>query len=593
MGKRLNEMRENFRVFFFYLRKYKRYYAIGITSLVVVDTLEVLPPLLLKWAIDELGKPLPVSTVFLWLAAAYVGVAIVQGFMRFLWRQYIIRTSMIAANDMRQELFGHLSVLSPGFFKKNRVGELVSLSTNDIESVRFALGPGALTFFDALFYFIAIPPIMFWLSPKLALISLLPMIFLPKFVRRMEGQINKHFLNVQNRFSDLAAHCQESLGGIRVIKGAALERFKEREFAGLGEKYVRANVDAMVSQSILTTALELFVSVSLSLLFLVGGALVVGETITIGVFVAFQRYIQKMTWPMEAIGLAANILQRSFASQKRLDRVLLEKAGILAPAQPAKLSRPKNEAPRIEVRGLTFSYPGKERPALFDLHFTVEPGMKLGLIGSVGSGKSTLLAALARMEAVPAGNIFFDGVDVTTLAPEDIRQRIGFVPQEVFLFSRTVEENLLYGSSHLEAAPDLRREKSRTAATIANVEKEIERLPLQYSTVLGERGVNLSGGQKQRLSIARAVAREPGVLLFDDCLSAVDTETEARLIDSLDRAGAGRSIVLSTHRYASLERLDWVLVLQAGRIVDQGRPSDILARHPLGRTAPEAHNALE
>lgn len=328
------KFRENSRVFFFYLKKYRKYYAIGLGSLVVVDSLEALPPLLLKRVVDGLTNFRDLHQLhhlILGMAAIYLGISFVQGFMRYLWRKYIVRTSMLASNDMRQELFAHLSVMAPAYFKRKRVGDLVSLATNDIESIRFALGPGALTMFDALFYFLIIPPIMFSISPKLTVLAFLPLICVPFFTRRMESIIQKHFMKVQERFSDLAAYCQEALSGIRVIKGAALEPVKELEVEKLGERYIDANVKSAFSQSFFTSSLDFFVSASTTILFLLGGAAVLHEKITIGIFVAFQRYIQKMAWPMEGFGLATNFFQRSLASQKRVDEVLLEKSGILPP----------------------------------------------------------------------------------------------------------------------------------------------------------------------------------------------------------------------------------------------------------------------
>jgi ATP-binding cassette subfamily B multidrug efflux pump len=458
------------------------------------------------------------------------------------------------------------------------VGDLVSLSTNDIESVRAALGPGALTLADALFYFIAIPPIMLWISPELAILSFLPLLVVPFFVRRMEGVIQKRFLDVQDRFSDLASHCQEALGGVRVVKGSSLESFKEREFAAHGGDYQEASLGAARSQAALSIGLESILSASTALLFLVGGAYVIGERISLGVFVAFTKYIQKLSWPMEAVGLAANIFQRSLASQKRVDEVMLQEAGILEPREPLQISRVG--VPAVEVKNLTFTYPGAARPSLVDVSFRLEPGMRVGLAGGVGSGKSTLLACLARMVSVPSGMISFDGVDVTELPSSEVRQRIAFVPQEAFLFSRSVEDNILYGSKDftLENAGS-RLAAARRAAALASVDADMQRLPMGYGSILGERGQNLSGGQRQRLTIARALAREPQIMLLDDCLSAVDAETEQRLVKGVLEASRGISLLVSSHRISSFRGLDWLIVLENGRVIAQGKPQDLVRSH--------------
>jgi len=571
------QWRENSRVFFFYVAKYKRFYAFGVLSLVVVDGLEAFPPLLLKSAIDGVTEQAwgpELRATLLKIVVAYMAIACVQGLMRFFWRKYIIRTSMYASHDMRVDLFNHLSTMAPGFFQKKRVGDLVSLSTNDIESVRAALGPGALTIADAFFYFITIPPIMLWISPQLALLSFLPLLVVPFFVRRMEGVIQRRFREVQDRFSDLASHCQEALGGVRVVKGSSLETFKEREFALHGDDYQAVSLGAARSQAALSTGLESILSASTALLFLVGGAYVIGERISLGVFVAFSRYIQKLSWPMEAVGLAANIFQRSLASQKRVDEVMLQEAGILEPREPTKISRVG--VPAIEVNNLSFTYPGAGRPALQNVSFRIEPGMRVGLAGGVGSGKSTLLSCLARLLSVPPGTILFDDTDVTELPTAEVRQRISLVPQEAFLFSRSVEDNILYGAKDftLDNAAS-RLASARRAAALASVDADMQRLPAGYASILGERGQNLSGGQRQRLTIARALAREPQIMLLDDCLSAVDAETEKRLVQGVLEASRGISLLVSSHRISSFRGLDWLIVLENGRVVAQGKPAEL------------------
>jgi ATP-binding cassette, subfamily B, multidrug efflux pump len=570
--------RENYRVFRFYFRKYRKFYLFGLFALVIVDVLEAVPPLLLKTAVDGLmEKPYgpELRSLLLQVVLAYMAVAILQGYMRYLWRKFIIRTSMYASHDMRTDLFNHLSTMSPGFFQKKRVGDLVSLSTNDIEAVRFALGPGALLFFDCLFYFLVIPPIMIWISPELAVLSFLPLLIVPIFVRKMEGFIQKRFREVQDRFADLASHCQEALGGIRVVKGSALESFKDREFEMQGERYRKAGVRSAVTQATLTTGLETILSVATTLLFLVGGAFVIGEKISVGVFVAFQRYIQKMSWPMEGLGLAANIFQRSIASQKRVDEVLLREAGVIDPPRPKKISHAG--VPAVQVNKLTFTYPGASRPALENVSLEIPAGRRVGIAGGVGSGKSTLLACLARMLSVPSGTVFFEGTDVTELPFGEVRRRIAFVPQENFLFSRSIEDNVLYGSREFtEALVAARTAAAVRAGKLAAVDADIQRLPRAYSSILGERGANLSGGQRQRLTIARAIARGPQVMLLDDCMSAIDAETERRLLSGIFQASKGISLLLASHRVSSFRHLDWIVVMEEGRIAAQGTPEQLI-----------------
>lgn len=568
--------RDNSRVFRFYFRKYRRFYVYGIFALVVVDGLEAFPPLLLKSAVDELTTSQfgpEMNRFLLKILAAYMAIAAIQGLMRFFWRKYIIRTSMLASHDMRGELFTHLSSLPPGFFQKRRVGELVSLSTNDIEAVRFALGPGALTLFDAIFYFITIPPIMLWISPKLTLVAFLPLFFVPFFVRKMENAIQKRYRVVQDKFSELASNCQEALGGVRIVKGSALERFKEREFDQLGEKYRRANMKAAVTQSTLSAGLDFTLSASTTILFLAAGAYVIQEKVSLGVFVAFQRYIQKLSWPMESIGLAANIFQRSMASQQRVDEVLAEKP---QPEAATPQHRKHRGPPAIRVKNLSYTHAGAAQPSLKNISFELPAGEKLGIAGGIGSGKSTLLACLARTVSVPPGTIFFDDIDVTELPMSEFRRAIAFVPQEAFLFSRSIEDNILYGSEFFESADEpARLNEARKAAKLAAVDGDALRLPQAYKTLLGERGTNLSGGQRQRFTIARAIAREPELLLLDDCMSAIDAETEKRLLDGILEAASGISLIVASHRVSSFDYLDSVLVLDQGQVAGFGPPAEL------------------
>lgn len=569
---------EQLRSFFRYIRKYRHYYAVGIFALIVVDVLEVFPPLFLKESVDTLEAGTANASTLGRLAFFYMLVALVQACMRYLWRMYIVRTSMLASDDMRREFFQHLSALSPAFFKRRRVGDLVSLQSNDIQNVRFVLGPMVLVFCDALFYLFSIIPVMIWLSPKLALLSLIPLLFVTPFVQKIDRKIQDHFADVQAKFSDMASESQESLGGVRVIKGAGLETLKEGAFTRLGERYMAANVRSALSQATLNVGLNFFVSAAITLLFLVGGALVIGETVTIGTFVAFHLYIQKMTWPMEALGLTVTYLQRGIASQKRIDEVLNERNPILASAPAAVVATVLEQVPRIKVRNLTFHYPGILRPTLENVSFTLEPGHRLGIAGRIGAGKSTLLHCLARLEPVGRGMIWFDDRDINDIAPSEVRRVIGMVTQDSFLFSESIVDNLLYGSREFRAQEDSRRRYAQDMAKLAHVNDEILALPGSFDTVLGERGLNVSGGQKQRMAIARALAQNPKVLVFDDCLSAVDSVTEEKLTASFHRFAESRSFIFSSHRVSSLKRMDEVLVLENGKVAEYGAITELASR---------------
>lgn len=549
----------------------------------MVDILEVFLPLLLKKGVDGLTEGVLAPNDLLVLAGIYTAVAIGQGFMRYLWRMYIVRTSMRAGDDMRQNLFSHLTTLEPAFFRKQRVGELVSLATNDIQSIRFALGPTILISLDAIFYLCLILPVMFTISPKLTAISLLPLIFVPVFTLRLERLIHKYFTQVQERFASMAADSQESIGGVRVVKGAAIETSREHSFNKLGETYVEANINSTLSHSALDMGLGLFLSSAITLLFLVGGSLVIDETVTIGTFVAFQLYIQKMTWPMEAIGLTITYLQRALASQDRLNEVM-EKRHPLAEAQrhPQENSKDPHHAtlnriPSIRIRNLTLQYANTENPSLKSINLDIAPGMQIGIVGAIGSGKSTLLNCLAGLEPVEPASIFVEDEDINLIPRKELRKLIGIVPQDSFLFSETLLDNVLYGSEHFfTKSTDKKLIQVDRAAQLACIHEEIHSMPLKHKTKLGERGLNVSGGQKQRLTIARALAINPKILIFDDCLSAVDSKTEAKLRTAFNEFSRNRTFIFATHRVSSLLSMDEVIVMDSGRIIEQGDPKTLI-----------------
>lgn len=562
--------------------KYRKFYFIGILALIAVDILEIFPPLILKKGIDGLTAGELTPDNLLTLAGVYILIALGQGVLRYLWRMYIIRTSMMAGDDMRQNLFSHLTTLSPDFFRKRRVGELVSLATNDIQSIRFALGPTILIFIDAILYLCLILPVMFSISPKLTAISMLPLILVPIFTLRMEKLIHKYFSQVQERFADMAADSQESIGGVRVVKGAAIETSREESFERLGDTYVDANIKSSLSHSALDMGLGFFLSSSITLLFLVGGSLVIGETVTIGTFVAFQLYIQKMTWPMEAIGLTITFLQRALASQERLNEVL-EEEHPLAEVETKPVEETEHlekRIPTIRIDGLNLRYSNSSDLALNDIKLEIHPGMRLGIVGPIGSGKSTLLNCIAGLEPVTSGTIFVEGEDINLLPKRVLRNLIGIVPQDSFLFSETLLDNVLYGSeSFFSKNVEKKISHVNRAASLACIQEEIEAFPAKHETKLGERGLNVSGGQKQRLTIARALAINPKILIFDDCLSAVDSKTESKLRSAFNEFSRNRTFIFATHRVSSLLNMDEVIVMDEGKIVEQGDPDTLMKQN--------------
>ena len=548
------------------LWKYRKSVFLGLFTLVIVDILEVLPPLLLKESVDVVVERQPLDR--LWsLAGLYLIVGIFQGFGRYGWRMYLIRSSLFAGSDLREIFTRKVFSLSSSFFDRKKLGDLMSLATNDVEAVRMALGPGLLVAADALFYFVTVPVAMVALSPKLTLLAFLPLPIIPWLVARNERLIHERFEKVQESFGRLSALAQETLTGVRVIKAFAAEPGQLERFRKAGEEYVALNMSFARVQSAFGPTLDFTMSLGLVVLLFVGGGQVMGGTETLGTFVAFQRYIQKMVWPMAALGMAITYYQRGIASSKRLSEVLGEKSDVVEPAVPAA----RAIRGEITFENISFRY-SRELPwALREFSLVVPVGSRVAFVGAIGSGKSTLLSLVPRLYPLEFGRILIDGEDSSELSLAGLRRSVGFVGQDLFLFSETVEQNLSWGME--DALPrDVALELSRSVA----LDSEIERLPHGFSTLLGERGVNLSGGQRQRMTIARALAKRPSILILDDALSAVDTQTEAVLLGELRRREHRCTELIAAHRISSIQDADWIVVLDKGVKVQEGTHTSLL-----------------
>lgn len=566
-----------------YLYRYRRLVFFGMCTLVLVDILEILPPLLLKSAVDSIMAAEPYRNL-IYFALTYFFVLVIQGICRWGWRIFLIRSSVLAGRDLRSDFAQKLFGLPASFYDKNRVGDLMSLANSDVETVRQFLGPGLLTFADSLFYIATVPVAMVLLSPKLALIALIPIPFIPFLVWKMEGAIHDRYKRAQNQFSELSAMAQENLNGIRVVKAFAREQTQYTRFRKLGEEYIRRNLGLSRVQSSFGPLMDFFASFGIIGLLWIGGRYVGEGVVTLGTFVAFQRYIQKMIWPMVALGFAASSYQRALASSERLKNIFNQESNIeeaKSPRFPAGFSPGPHAKTRgrIEVRDLDFSFPADptKRRVLKGISFTIEPGMRTAFVGRIGSGKSALLSLIPRIYPAPVRTIRVDGVPVEEWPIEILRSQIGFVSQDVFLFSESVYENVgfgLVGWNDEEKAQAITR--GAEAAAIGN---EIRGLPGGFATLLGERGVNLSGGQKQRLSLARALAAAPHILILDDALSAVDVKTEESIIRSLRTSGAKTTELISAHRISTVKTADRIFVLEQGEIAEEGSHSELIARH--------------
>ncbi|MGK5082401.1 ABC transporter ATP-binding protein [Bdellovibrionota bacterium FG-1] len=563
-----------------YLWKYRTYVCLGLGTLVVLDGLEILPPLFLKQAVDLSTAGTANFGELRRIAALYLAVALIQGVCRYGWRMYLIRASMFAGQDMRQSFTEHLFGLSTSFFDRRPIGELMSLATNDIEAVRMELGAGILVFADSLFYLLTVPVAMYWLSPQLTLLTFVTLPLVPWLVYRNEREVHTRFEKVQKCFAELSAMAQESLSGVRVLKGFSREEAQVARFKRKGDEFVKLNLSLAKVQTSFGPTLDFVMSVGMVLLLFVGGRWMITPgaraVITLGTFVAFQRYIQKIVWPMAALGMSVGYYQRAVSSSNRLKEVQAIHTDVPESSQPLLPALVEGRTlGRFEFRNLVFCFPGTDRAVLNGISLTIEAGERVAFVGAVGAGKSALLSLLPRMYPVERGMLWIDGVDINDWPLEELRRQVGFVSQDVFLFSETVTENVAFGLLNWAKSPGLQSRSIEDAARLAGVHDEVLGLSQSYQTRLGERGVNLSGGQKQRLTIARAIAKHPSILVMDDALSSVDVQTEEQILQGL-RSRSGRNTeIIAAHRISTIKDADRIVVLADGKIRQVGTHAEL------------------
>lgn len=556
------------------MSRYRRQYAIGALALVLVDLCDVTLPLVLKFAIDDIVLLRGLVPLFA-VAAVYLGVVLFQGVYRYFWRRYFIGASHRIANELRERLFAHLERLSFGYFNAQRTGDLMSRATNDLEAVRQLFSLGFLLTVDTAMYVLIVPPMMASLSLRLTLVALLPLVAIPIFVYRAGKVIHERFRVVQDTFGDMTAAVEENVAGIRVVKSFAQETRQIGRFRDLGLRSLRENMALARAQGLFQPAVSLAMSLGIFVVILEGGRAAIRGEISIGAFVAFTHYLGRLAWPMQAVGMTVALFQRGLASMRRIEEVLEVPAEIAdGPETTAGAAVERDE---IEIRGLTFRYErdADGRAALRDVNLRVPAGAFVAIVGPVGSGKSTLLNLVPRLFEAPAGTVLVDGRDVRRYPLAALRAAIGYVPQETFLFADTVEENVALG------APGADRAAVVAATEAARVRAEVERISGGFEARLGERGVNLSGGQRQRLAIARALVRKPKILLLDDCLSAVDTETEAAILEGLRAEMRGRTCIIASHRLAAVKEASEIVVLDAGRVAERGTHEALLEKGGL------------
>lgn len=567
------------------LRKFAKYFApykgtvlLGILCILVSMAFGLFVPYMVGKAVDDLGAGITWHKV-VYYPLVILGINFLSGVFLFLQRRLLINTSRHIEFDMRQDFYASLVHQPAAYFHENRVGDLMARATNDLGAIRQIVGPMILYTFQAIFALAISLPIMLNISVKLTLLLLIPMPLVSLTVKYLGGQIHTRFEKIQGFFSDITARAQENLTGVRVVRAYAQEDAEIEQFQVLNREYASQNLRLVKFAAAMRPLLFFFIGLGFVIIVAIGVPMAVRGEITAGDFTAFILYLQRMIWYLIALGYVVNLYQRGTASLKRFN-VILETEPAIKDAEDV------HEQPAVKgaiaFRDLTFAYNGK--PVLKDIDLDIEPGKTVAFVGKTGSGKSTLVSLVPRLLDAPEGSVLVDGQPVREYPLAQLRRSIGFVPQETFLFSDTLAANIAFGvseTSELTNGPtapaggsDMTVER---AAEIAGLADDIKDFPGKYEQLVGERGITLSGGQKQRTAIARAVMRDPRILILDDSLSAVDTYTEEKILHNLRDVRTGRTTLIVSHRVSTIKDADLICVMAGGRIIARGTHAELLS----------------
>jgi ATP-binding cassette, subfamily B, multidrug efflux pump len=561
-----------------FLLRYQRRFSIGLACVVTTTAIQLLSPWVLKLAIDDLNVGVTRSKLSLY-AGLLLAIAIVGGLFRYLMRKIIIGVSRDIEYDVRNAFFARLQQMPLSYYHSRRTGDLMSRATNDLNAVRTMIGPAVMYTTNTVLVFVVAIVLMASIDGYLTFIALLPLPLVSISVKYFGSAIHTRFEAIQAQLSEVSAVVQEALSGVRVVRAYTQEEHEMARFRDANEEYLRRNRVLIRLQGMFYPSMTLFLGFGSLLVLWLGSREAIQGRITVGEFVAFNAYLVMLSWPMIAFGWVTNILQRGMASWKRMLEVL-DAAPEIDDRDVTAAGRSLTIAGAIDVRHLTFAYDPAHKPVLDDVSLQVGAGQTAAFIGATGSGKSTLISLFARLHNPPPGTIFIDGVDVREIPLAALRAAIGYVPQEPFLFSDTVAENIAFGVDHArggEGSDAAALERVGVAAAVARLDKDVEDFPAGYQTLVGERGITLSGGQKQRTAIARAIMVDPRILVLDDALSAVDTYTEEEILTRLAGVMRERTSLIVSHRVSTVRGVDQIFVLDRGRIVERGRHDTLVA----------------
>ena len=549
-----------------YYKRYRRGLVLGFGSLLLKDVFGAAQPLIIREGVDTLTRAFSVSTV-LKLTAALIVLSLLKGFFQYWMRVIIIGISRDIEYDLRNDLFGKLVTLSADFFAKFRTGDIMARSTNDLSAVRMMLGPGVMYLFETGLTLILALIVMMSVDWKLTLIALAPAPFVSLAVIFFGRKIHSRFEAIQAMFSDISSRIQEHLAGVRVVRAYVQEKHEVAQFETMNKAYIAQNLRLALLSGTFNPLLQSLIGITFIVVLYAGGARLLTHQISLGSFVMFNTYMGMLIWPMIAMGWIANLVQRGTASLGRIREILDQTPSIQAPPGVAA-TLPEPVRGELEFRNVSLEF--DSRAALKGLNLRIEAGSTVAIVGHTGSGKTSLVSLIPRLQDPTSGEVLLDGIPVRTLDPADIRRHIGVVPQETFLFSTTIAENIAFG------VPGATADQIREAAEIAGLGPDIASFPNGLGTVIGERGITLSGGQKQRTAIARAVLRNPRLLILDDALASVDTLTEETILSALARIMHGRTTILISHRVSTIRMADRIFVLEHGAIAEQGSHEELL-----------------